>query len=48
MEAEGFRAPDSTDSSAGAEVFVAVERSLVGAIRLADVLRPEAAAAVRN
>ncbi len=48
MEAEGFSAPNGSDPSTGTEVFVAVERALAGAIRMADVLRPEAAAAVRK
>jgi Cd2+/Zn2+-exporting ATPase/Cu+-exporting ATPase len=46
LEAEGIRVFGGTPSAGFSEVFVAVDGKLLGSIRLADVLRAEAAAAV--
>jgi heavy metal translocating P-type ATPase len=48
LEADGIQVTDGASSAGLSEVFVATDGRLLGSIRLADVLRAEAAAAVRK
>jgi cobalamin biosynthesis protein CbiM len=49
MEAEGVLVPVEADSSQSySEVLVAQHGRVLGAIRIVDILRPEAAAAIRE
>ncbi len=49
MEAEGISVPVEANSSQSySEVFVARHGLVIGAIRIVDILRPEAAAAIRE